>query len=505
MEPTGHVVVVGAGVAGTGVVVQLVAALAARRDRTADRAVNAVTVVDPHPPGWGLAFGDPDPLLLCNSAADANSLLAGDPLDFVRHLRGLGRPVGPLDCVPRSWLAAYCRDHYDRARETAARHGVTVTHVPAGVRTVTTAPGDGTRRRVLLDDGRELTADAVVVCTGVREPKVPDGFAGLTGHPRYLDAPYPAARLRERLRPGSRVLVLGTRQSAVDAALLLCREGHRPTLTSRSGVLPAVRGSLCAPPRPFPPLDRLARLDPEDPLLAERVLRCVVEAVRLTGPLPLRRQSSRAAGPVERLREETALVEAGACTWQQVVAAGMEAVIELGARLPADRCRALMDRFDWAVSRYVTAMTVVNARRLLDHLDAGVLRLAPHYPAAVTADPDGWQIHWPGAAAPEPYDHVVAAAGFHLPLLHRSADGTALHVTGAPPGSAPVDRLEADLRVRPAAGGPPDPVWVVGVGTHVRIPFANHLRNVVRQARDVAVDVTEAMAGSVAVEGAGRS
>ncbi|MEX2980493.1 FAD/NAD(P)-binding protein [Streptomyces sp. C36] len=48
-------------------------------------------------------------------------------------------------------------------------------------------------RSVRLVDPRPVgwgVADAVVVCTGVHRPRVPDGFAGFTGHPRYLDSPY---------------------------------------------------------------------------------------------------------------------------------------------------------------------------------------------------------------------------------------------------------------------------------------------------------------------------
>ncbi|MEU4211869.1 FAD/NAD(P)-binding protein [Streptomyces sp. NPDC026206] len=479
------VVIVGAGVAGTSVFVHLIRALS---PDGGPPPVRSVRLVDPRPAGWGLAFGDGDPLLLCNSAAEINSLLADDHADFVNHLRKHGRQGGPQDCVPRARVAEYCREHYTQAHAVATALGIDVRQVPATAETVGTRP-DG-RHRVRLSTGAELDADAVVVCTGVHRPRVPDGFAGLTDHPRYLDSPYPADRLRRELRPRSRVLVLGTRQSAIDAALLLCRDGHRAVMTSPSGRLPSVRTSLGAPVRDFPPVERITRLDPADPFLEEKVLRCAVEAVRLLSRRPLRRQTSVAADPVQRLREETALVDAGACFWPGVVVALIEAVIALGAGLPAPRRQALMEHFAWFTGRYATAMTVVNARKLLVHFATGALRPAHPYPAAVTFGDDAWRVRWPRAAgAPERFDHVVNGTGFHQPVLHWSRDGRTLHLDGPGDGATAVDHLEDDLRVRRRPGAPPERIWVAGVGTHVRIPFSNHLRNVVRQARRVAEEV----------------
>ncbi|MGK5632359.1 hypothetical protein, partial [Streptomyces sp. URMC 123] len=316
---------------------------------------------------------------------------------------------------------------------------------------------------------------------------------------RYLDSPYPTARLRARVgeppRPARRVLVVGSHQSAVDAALLLCRDGHRTTMTSPSGRLPAVRTSLALPTRPLPPLERIAGLDPADPLLDLRLTRRVVEAVRLLDPRPLRRQVAHGTDPAERLREEIRLVEEGACAWPGVVLGLMEALIELGPALtPAER-GALLARHQWFVGRYATAMTVVNARRLLAHFDAGALRLRG-YPARIEALPAGWRVTWQDGTA-DRFDHVVNATGFHLPEIFPEvprevpedfpeARRGGVRLLDPPPGARPLAGLGPDLRVRGEATAAPERIWVVGVGTHPRVPFSNHLRNVTRQARHVA-------------------
>ncbi|MEU7169277.1 FAD/NAD(P)-binding protein [Streptomyces morookaense] len=476
-----NIVIVGAGVAGTSVLVHLVDALT-RTGRTG--APCTVHLVDPHPPGWGLAFGDPDPLLLCNSAAEINSVRADRLDDFVVHLRAHGWTGTPKDCVPRARMAEYCHERSAQATARAAAHGIGVRHHRTTAGSVGTGPGHPVR----LGTGEELAGDAVIIGTGVQRPRVPRKFAEFTGHPAYLDSPYPAHRLRGTLRAGSRVLVLGTHQSAVDASLLLCREGHHATLTSPSGQLPAVRPSLAVPGHPLPPLDRIAALDPADPHLADRLLRCAVEALRLLGPRPLRLQTSAATDPVQRLREETALVESGSCAWPDLVVPVIEGAIALGGRLPDHRLRALLAHFAPFTGRYATAMTVVNARRLLAHFDEGRLRVAPAYPEAVAVRDGAWQVQWPDGRR-ERFGHVVNATGFELPALHWNRDRSALHLSGPQPGGRALGRLEADLRVRRHPQAPPERVWLAGVGTHIRIPFSNHLRNVARQARHVAEQV----------------
>ncbi|MFF7858934.1 hypothetical protein [Streptomyces sp. NPDC007904] len=229
----------------------------------------------------------------------------------------------------------------------------------------------------------------------------------------------------------------------------------------------------------------MARLDPADPRLEDRITRCVVEAVRMAGPLSLRRQTSTAADPVRRLSEEIALAEAGACQWAHTCVPLIEAAIALGAALPAERRSALLAHFARLTGRYVTAMALTNARRLLAHLRCGILRLPGHYPAATAYTDGAWLVQWPDASA-EMFDHVVNATGFHPPRLFWDRSRAALHLERpATTTAVALDHLEADLRVRVHATAAPERIWIVGVGTHVRISFASHLHNVVAQAHQV--------------------
>ncbi|MEU9982187.1 FAD/NAD(P)-binding protein [Streptomyces sp. NPDC050856] len=471
-----RVVVIGGGVAGTSLVVQLMAS------RDAAGAIASVDVVEPRAVGWGLAFGDDDPLLMCNSAVNVNSLRADRPDDFAMYLRECGWTGRAGDVVPRGELARYCERRFRAARRQAARWGIPVRHV-RGVVTSVRVREEG--YRVVLRDGTEVAASDVVVCVGVHRARVPDGFAAYTDHPRYVASPYPSRRLRGHVPADSRVLVLGTRQSAIDAALLLCGEGHQVTMASRSGRLPAVREALREPPAALPSLQRLVRLDPTDPLLAQRLTRLAVEAIRLLDTRPLRRQTSPAGDSVERLRQETTLAESGACAWAEISVALIEAVIELFPTVRPERRGELLERFAWFIDRYLTAMTTVNARRLLRHLSTGALRVSPAYPRDIQVESDGWHLRWPSGAR-ESFDVVVNATGFELPWLYWDGERQALLLDRPSPDARVVDRLDDELRLTLRPARPPERIWVAGVATHVRVPFSNHLRNVVRQAGWVA-------------------
>lgn len=485
------VVVIGCGTVGTSVFLHLVAPDAKSHHTTGSAphsdGLRSVCLVDPHPVGWGLAFGDDDPLLMCNSAVNLNSILAERPTDFLDHLREHGWKGHPQDCVPRSWMAAYCHLRYTRASQDAINRGIQVHHVRAAAHTITKQHHT---YRIHLDTGAEITASDVVICPGVHRPRTPDGFAPHQHHPRYLDSPYPSARLR-RLPAPARVLVLGTHQSAIDAALMLCRAGHHTTLTSPSGRLPAVRTSLKAPTRPHPPLQRLTQLDPTDPHLEEKITRHVVEAIRLIERRPLRQQVSTSLDPAQRLREEITLAETGACLWADICVPVIEAIITLASALPPARRNALIARFTWFTNRYATATTLVNARGLLSHFTSGALQVAASYPTAATFTDGLWHIQRPGAGT-EYFDHIVNATGFHPPQLSWGPHNDTLHLDHAPappPDAHPIDHLEADLRLRRRPTAPPERIWLAGVGTHIRIPFANHLRNAVHQAQQVAEQV----------------
>jgi hypothetical protein len=269
----------------------------------------------------------------------------------------------------------------------------------------------------------------------------------------------------------------------VDAAIVLCHEGHRVTLASRSGVLPAVRNRFLAPPVELPSPNRLAELAPDDPLLSQKLNRIVVEAVRAITPTPLRQQVSFATDPIQRLREEVELVAAGRCGWQDITFAMMSQLNVWAAGLPDAVQASLLASHRRVGWRYLTSLALRNAERLLRYADAGQLRVAAYDPASVTAHGSGFEVETRRYGR-ERFDYAVNAAGFRVPQLY--VDDRSLYLRDQPPTATVLDHLDRTLRVRLTPDAPPEDIWLVGQTTYMRSIFPNFLPTAVTQAAEVA-------------------
>ncbi|GAA4666765.1 hypothetical protein GCM10023347_19340 [Streptomyces chumphonensis] len=219
----GQLVVIGGGAAATAVLHQLA--------KDAGFRPETVTVVDPRPVGFGLAFGTTDPKLRCNTSVDVTALHRANRSDLQCYLAARGWPVGRSDFVPRALVAHYCRERFARAQRELKARGIHMRHVAARAHTVRRAHHPADRYRITLSDGSALEATDVVVAVGGDQPLLPEVLREHADHPDLLIGPYPTERLRA-LPGDARVLVLGSKLSAVDAALVLCRSDRQVTLCS---------------------------------------------------------------------------------------------------------------------------------------------------------------------------------------------------------------------------------------------------------------------------------
>src|SRR5277367_3482657 len=237
-----RVAIVGGGAAG------VLAAVHLRRSKPDAQ----ITLIDASgSPGTGAAYGTNDPTHLLNVPAQRMSAWPDDPDHFCRWLDE--RAVTPVESfAPRLAYGRYLQDQLavaDVRIETAEVVGLT----------------PGAPARLALNDGRELSADSVVLASGRPLSGMPDSleraFApvlaeGADGRV-VLDpwAPGALAALGAR-RPAS-VLVIGSGLTGVDVALHLTARGATVTLLSRNGALPR-RFRVTGAPTELPHLDALA-------------------------------------------------------------------------------------------------------------------------------------------------------------------------------------------------------------------------------------------------------
>lgn len=442
--------------------------------------VSSVHFVAPNPVGCAPAFGAGEPGLLCNTSLDVTSLRDEGESDLLRYLAGRGWPVRPADFVPRTLVSQYSRERFLEHRAAVRRRqGIGVTQSRARARTLRGAPG---RYEIGLDDGRTVRASDVLFCLGGEPPPLPAWLRPYEGSPDLLPSPYPVHRLREPRADGD-VLVLGTRLSAIEAALTLCGSGRRTVMASPSGRLPAVRTRLCRTSQ-----SGLAQAWRE--LLRHRagpgeLARPLIALLRTLTGGSVRPHLSARDGVTERLRHELELAQSDRASWQDAVAEAIDALNEVLPDLPAQVREEVMRTHRDVVARYISAMPAVTARRLLTHLDSGMLTVVRGVPEETVPRPGGgWDVTWPDGRRSR-FGRIVCATGVRPPGLHVSPSGD-LRIGGTAAGSESPAQVTPDLRIVRRPGRPPERLWALGASAAPRMPIVNYLRAAAQHARIVA-------------------
>jgi len=211
-----HVAVIGAGASGTIQALHLLRA-----------GVERVTLIERgREPGRGTAYGTRRPEHLLNVTARRMSVYPDDPGHFARWYAERG---GAEDYAPRTIFGDYltglmadCRARLQmlsgEARDVQARDG---------------------SQEVVLADGRDLAADAVVLALGNLPPAPLAALPAEDLGACYIQDPW-FGGLSEGLADNDVVLLVGTGLTAVDAALTLDATGFRGRIValSRRGLLP---------------------------------------------------------------------------------------------------------------------------------------------------------------------------------------------------------------------------------------------------------------------------
>lgn len=225
-----NIVIIGGGFAG--------AVTALRLIETVRGPLNLVVIEPSKQLGRGIAYATPEPDHVVNGIAGAFTLRPTEPDHFVQWLArradaGSWVRLEDADLAhsspPRGLYGAYVGEELDRAvREAGAR--LNFTHLRARAVGV----GEGA---VLTAEGRAISAEAVILATGLHRRRLPVDPA-LAASGRYVDdifAPDAFAAARQ----ASRVLLLGSGLAMLDTLISLEKQGFRGsyTVVSRRGLL----------------------------------------------------------------------------------------------------------------------------------------------------------------------------------------------------------------------------------------------------------------------------
>lgn len=237
-----EVVIVGAGFSGTLSAYHLLHASRSHKLR--------VTLIERTPTlARGLAYSSASPRHILNVPAGNMSAIDGDPDHFLRYCQSRDPSYIPSSFVPRSVYGDYLEGILTGLRaEFEAQQRLRV--VRAQVIDVCPDTSSGPNRyQVLLDDGRSVPAQHVILALGHHAPReigVLD--RDLLRSTRYQNNPWePLA-----IDPRQSVLLIGTGLTALDVVADLIGRGHQGPIhaLSRHGLLPVAHRAQRGTPAP---------------------------------------------------------------------------------------------------------------------------------------------------------------------------------------------------------------------------------------------------------------
>ncbi|KAF9770121.1 hypothetical protein IL306_012373 [Fusarium sp. DS 682] len=304
-------------------------------------------------------------------AADTMGLYPDDPSHFSRWMASNHPGLDGARYPPRRIYGQYLASLFESAKQDATSQGIHL-EVKEGELIHLCRSGD---RFVLTDDsGRKLVVDRVVLALGnfttYTQPH-------LTGHPGYVDRPWPLNDLNS-IPAASSVCIVGSRLSGIDAALHLAENSHNGSiyLASRSGCLPSVQGLTNREYRHKYLLELLARdlEDLPDPaplqLLAQRLMILAEEAgVNSWG------QFFQRMDPLLKLSRDILDAEKGANHWRLLADSVAPILERYWNRLSTKDQMLFMENWHSTWYTYVHAMPYENALKLQDLLKSNRVKV----------------------------------------------------------------------------------------------------------------------------------
>jgi uncharacterized NAD(P)/FAD-binding protein YdhS len=235
----------------------------------------------------------------------------------------------------------------------------------------------------------------------------------------FFPTPYPIKRIVRVIPPQSRVAIIGSRLSAIDAVLGLTARGHTGpiTLHSRTGALPSVRGTQGRYTPKYLTPDRVkTHISRHGVVRLDDCITWILEEMAAAGEIVPTTQITNLISkciqipPLNYLRKE---IEA-ACLprpWQAVLYSTNSIIDLVWTAMPEEDKRRFWPYFSWWMA-YRVSIPVINASKIATLLDSGQLKVIP---GELYAEPveDGFTISvlHSGETNRYNYDAMIVATG----------------------------------------------------------------------------------------------
>lgn len=238
------IAIIGSGASGTAVFVNIIDKI---RGHAIKQPVN-IYLIEKNTSQFakGVAYNTSYGCNLINTPADTMGIVADNKKDFLlwleeNQIRSKASPSytsSTYPYLPRSVFGKYLCDKMEKAIKAAQNKGVKVNIINDEVIDVEEKYG---KYKLLFASKGNLLVDRAILSIGgyIKSP-----YKNIVNKPGYYDSPYQSSRDLNAIPSEKTIGILGSRLSAIDAALMLRDNNHKGKiyLVSRQGLLPTVHG-----------------------------------------------------------------------------------------------------------------------------------------------------------------------------------------------------------------------------------------------------------------------
>lgn len=386
-----------------------------------------ITIFDPLGVMQSTAFNCETETLLTNASVGVTSIKAHCDYDFLSWINSNHKNGGftPASFVPRKLVAAYIKDRFSIARKHLESIGCSTQIIKRNVTNILAEPGN--RFRLMTEDTAYSDFDFVIICTGCQSRLLPQH---LNDHTDVIRSPYPESELIRQIAGAKKVLVLGTKLSAIDAALVMMSEvpSLQVTLASPSGTLPSVRSALLVhASRRFRAQNIVKH---STGTVLRQAIRAATQDMKEAKNLAKATSNNVVDTVLDQLVVDMNACEDGSNYWQASMGSFIDEINEIWPHFSLDEQLKFIKKSRKFNSRLISAFPYHNASKILDALQRKQLVVSTQQAENAVVSATGEGFEWRGNVGTEHFDKIVNATGVDTSSFAKSVLGQALQTQG---------------------------------------------------------------------------
>ncbi|CDH03050.1 FAD/NAD(P)-binding protein [Xenorhabdus bovienii] len=462
-----HITIIGNGVSGIATFISLIMYSNVRN----------ITFISPNEMGYSEAFSEASKEMICNTSVGSISIVPNNQNDFLLFLISIGESVTVDDFVPRSLVELYIKKRYELFYGVALSKGIVIKHIKDKVQCINYS---NSPYLIKTENNKEHLTDAIVVCSGYSNNRIPSMFEKHLKQETFYINPYPLKKVIEKSPRNSNVLIIGSKLSAIETSIHLAKNKHIVTMLSPSGEIPAVRGHTVPLRTSILNKNSFEKINFKDRGLGKKIINEINKSLIKNFKNPVYSQVSREIIPIDRLREELNLALDGKIYWQDIMVEVIDKLNELLLTQDIDVKNKFINQCMPIIDRYMGACSIQSAEILLEKLIDNKIKLRNGVVNKIIKE-EKWNVFWQDGS--ELFDTIILATGREYPNFYINDNDNEVFFNKKE--FLKKATITKNYRLFNNKMNSEEHIWFVGISSHSAIPLINAIYPVTLQVQEV--------------------